>query len=150
MRNWKSLAIFVALAFAAGAVGALAAPDAWYAGLSKPSFNPPNWIFAPVWSALFALIAIAGWRVYVRNGVDAAIALWLAQLVVNAAWSPLFFGLHAIGLALADVILLLVLVASTTVAFLRRERIAGLLMLPYLAWVAFATVLTLALFRLNG
>jgi benzodiazapine receptor len=150
MRAWKSLVAFLLLVAAAGAVGALAPADAWYAALAKPSFNPPAWVFAPVWTALYVLIAVAAWRAYVRRGFDAAIGLWLVQLACNAAWSPLFFGLHAIGLALADVVVLLALVAITTVAFMRRDRIAGMLMLPYLAWVAFATLLTIALFRLNA
>ena len=149
MRHWKSLLVFLLLAFAAGGVGSLAMPDAWYAALGKPSFNPPNGVFAPVWTALFVLMAVAAWRVYRHAGFGAAIALWLAQLVFNAAWSPLFFGLHRIGLALADIVVLLALILATSIAFFRIDRIAAALLLPYLAWVAFATALTLAIFRLN-
>ena len=149
MRHWKSLLVFLLLASAAGGVGSLAMPDAWYAALAKPSFNPPNGVFAPVWTALFVLMAVAAWRVYRHAGFGAAIALWLAQLVFNAAWSPLFFGLHRIGLALADIVVLLALILATSIAFFRIDRIAAALLLPYLAWVAFATALTLAIFRLN-
>ena len=149
MRHWKSLLVFLLLAFAAGGVGSLAMPDAWYAALAKPSFNPPNGVFAPVWTALFVLMAVAAWRVYRHAGFGAAIALWLAQLVFNAAWSPLFFGLHRIGLALADIVVLLALILATSIAFFRIDRTAAALLLPYLAWVAFATALTLAIFRLN-
>ena len=149
MRHWKSLLVFLLLAFAAGGVGSLAMPDAWYAALGKPSFNPPNGVFAPVWTALFVLMAVAAWRVYRHAGFGAAIALWLAQLVFNAAWSPLFFGLHRIGLALADIVVLLALILATSIAFFRIDRTAAALLLPYLAWVAFATALTLAIFRLN-
>ena len=149
MNRWKALIVFLLLAFAAGGVGSLAMPDAWYEALSKPSFNPPNWVFAPVWTALFVLMAVAAWRVYRRDGFGPAIGLWLAQLVFNAAWSPLFFGAHRIALALADIIVLLALIVATTVAFFRHDRIAGALLLPYLAWVAFATVLTFSIFRLN-
>jgi len=149
VRHWKSLLVFLLLAFAAGGVGSLAMPDAWYAALAKPSFNPPNGVFAPVWTALFVLMAVAAWRVYRHAGFGAAIALWLAQLVFNAAWSPLFFGLHRIGLALADIVVLLALILATSIAFFRIDRIAAALLLPYLAWVAFATALTLAIFRLN-
>lgn len=149
MRDWKSLAVFLVLAFAAGAIGSLAMPDAWYAGLNKPAFNPPGWIFAPVWTALFVLMAIAAWRVYLRAGLATAIVLWLIQLGFNAIWSPLFFGLHSITLALADVALLLVLVLATTMLFFQRDRAAGLLMLPYVAWVSFATLLTFSIYRLN-
>lgn len=149
MRHWKSLIAFLLLAFAAGGIGSMAMPDAWYASLSKPAFNPPNWIFAPVWTALFALMAIAAWRVYARAGMCAAVVLWGVQLVFNAIWSPLFFGLHNIALALADILLLLALVLATTIAFFRRDRAAGALLVPYLAWVSFATLLTAAIFRLN-
>jgi tryptophan-rich sensory protein len=117
--------------------------------LNKPSFNPPNWIFAPVWTTLFVLMALAAWRVHSRTGFGAAIGLWLAQLVFNALWSPAFFGLHNIALALADVLVLLGLVVATTIAFFRRDRIAGWLMVPYIAWVAFASALTFAILRLN-
>jgi tryptophan-rich sensory protein len=147
--HWKSLVVFMLLAFAAGAIGSLAMPDAWYAALAKPSFNPPNWIFAPVWTALFVLMALAAWRVYVRSGLHGAVILWAVQLACNALWSPLFFGLHSIVLALADVVLLLALVLATTIAFFARDRLAGLLMLPYVGWVSFATLLTLAIYRLN-
>lgn len=149
MHRWQSLVVFLLLAFAAGAAGSLAHPDAWYAALAKPSFNPPNAIFAPVWSALFVLMAIAAWRVYVRAGVGLPLALWGAQLIVNALWSPLFFGAHAIVLALIDVAVLLALVLATTLAFWRVDRAAGALLLPYVAWVAFATLLTAAILRLN-
>lgn len=147
--HWKSLVVFLLLAFAAGACGSLAPPDAWYAALAKPSFNPPNWIFAPVWTALFVLMAVAAWRVYLRTGLRGAIILWAVQLLCNALWSPLFFGLHSIALALADVVLLLALVLATTIAFFARDRLAGLLMLPYVGWVSFAALLTLAIYRLN-
>jgi tryptophan-rich sensory protein len=150
MRDWKSLAVFLVLAFAAGGIGSLATPDAWYAGLNKPSFNPPGWIFAPVWAALFVLMAIAAWRVYLLAGLAAAVVLWLVQLVFNAIWSPLFFGLHSITLALVDVALLLALVLATTMVFFQRDRAAGLLMLPYVAWVSFATLLTFSIYRLNA
>lgn len=149
MRHWKSLVVLLLLAFAAAGVGSLAMPDAWYAALNKPSFNPPNWLFAPVWTLLFVLMALAAWRVYVRTGIGAAIVLWGAQLAINASWSPLFFGAHAIALALIDVGVLLIVVVATTVAFFRHDRLAGALMLPYVAWVGFATLLTAAIWRLN-
>jgi tryptophan-rich sensory protein len=149
MRNWKSLIVFILLAALAGAAGSLAMPDAWYAALAKPSFNPPNWIFAPVWSVLYFLMAIAAWRVHRIAGFCAAIALWLAQLVCNAAWSPLFFGLHRVDFALADILVLLALIVATTIAFFRKDRTAGALMVPYVAWVSFATLLTWSIWRLN-
>lgn len=150
MKQWKSLIAFVALVAVAAACGSLALPDAWYAALAKPSFNPPNAIFAPVWTVLYVLIAVAAWRVWRVAGLCAAIVLWLVQLACNAIWSPLFFGAHRIDLALADILLLDALVVATTAQFFRRDRIAGWLLVPYLAWIAFATVLTAAIWRLNG
>jgi tryptophan-rich sensory protein len=149
MRHWKSLVVFLALVALAAFAGSQAQPDAWYASIAKPSFNPPNWIFAPVWTTLYVLMAVAAWRVWVRSGLSAAVVLWGVQLVLNAIWSPLFFELHRIDLALADIVALLVLLIATVVAFFRIDRVAGWLMVPYLAWVAFATVLTGAIFRLN-
>ena len=150
MKHWKSLVVFLALVAIAAVCGSLALPDAWYAALAKPSFNPPNAIFAPVWTVLYLLIAIAAWRVWRVAGFSAAIVLWLVQLAGNAAWSPLFFGAHQIGLALADIVLLDALVLATTVQFFRCDRVAGWLLVPYLAWIGFATLLNAAIWRLNG
>ena len=149
MRNWKSLLTFLVITLAAAATGTISAPDAWFSALQKPSFNPPTWVFPPVWSVLYAMMAIAAWRVYRVTGVGAAIGLWFAQLLINAAWTPLFFGAHRLDLAAADIALLVVLIAATTIAFFRRDRIAGALMIPYLAWVGFAAALTFAIWRLN-
>lgn len=149
MRRGLSLVVFLVLAFAAGFIGSLFLPGDWYARLVKPPFNPPDWVFAPVWSLLYAMMAVAAWRAWLRAGLGPAMALWLVQLVLNAAWSWLFFGLHEIGLALLEILVLLTLIAATTMAFWRRERLAGGLMIPYLAWVAFASVLNAALWVLN-
>jgi len=149
MRRGLSLLGFLVLAFAAAFVGSRFVPGEWYAQLAKPAFNPPDWIFAPVWSVLYAMMAVAAWRAWLRAGLGPAILLWLAQLVLNAAWSWLFFGLHQIGIALLEILVLLTLIAATTMAFWRRERLAGGLMIPYLAWVAFASVLNAALWVLN-
>jgi benzodiazapine receptor len=148
--HWKSFVAFLLLAFIAAAIGSLAMPDTWYASLAKPPFNPPNWIFAPVWTVLYLLMAGAAWRVYLRTGVSSALVLWGAQLVANAAWSPLFFGMHSILGALVDIAVLFALVLATTLAFFRHDRIAGLMMVPYVLWVAFASVLNLAIYRLNA
>ena len=150
MRNWKSLIVFVLITAAAAATGTISQPDAWFNALAKPSFMPPTWLFAPVWSVLYFLMAVAAWRVYRVDGVRTAIVLWFVQLVVNAAWTPLFFGLHRVDLALADIAALIVLIVATTAVFFRRDRLAGALMIPYLAWVSFATALTFAIWKLNG
>jgi translocator protein len=149
MQHWKSLIVFFVLVALAAASGAIALPDAWYVALTKPSFNPPNWVFPPAWTALYIIMAIAAWRVYRITGLGRDIGFWVAQLILNAAWSPLFFGLHRITWAMIDIVLLLALIVTTTVLFWRRDRIAGVLMLPYLAWVSFATLLTASIWHLN-
>jgi tryptophan-rich sensory protein len=121
----------------------------WYPTLAKPSFNPPDWVFAPVWSTLFLLMAIAAWRVWRRAGWGAGLVLYFVQLVGNLAWSALFFGLQRPGLALVDCALLLVLIIATTFQFRRHDGLAALLMLPYIAWVAFACILNGAIVALN-
>ena len=150
MRHWKSLIAFILITAAAAATGSLSQPDAWFNALAKPAFMPPTWLFAPVWSALYFLMAIAAWRVYRIDGLRATIVLWFVQLVANAAWTPLFFGLHRVDLALIDIATLIALIVATTIAFFRRDRLAGALMIPYLAWVGFATALTFAIWKLNG
>lgn len=124
----------------------------WYRALVKPSFQPPAWVFGPAWTLLYALMGLAAWRVWRRRtapGARTALVLFGAQLAVNAAWSPVFFGAHAVGAALAVIAVLVVLVAATIVAFRRVDRTAAALLLPYLAWVLFATVLNAAILRLN-
>jgi tryptophan-rich sensory protein len=143
---------FVAICLLVGLIGGLATAPAiptWYAGLAKPSFNPPAWIFGPVWTALYILMAVATWLVWRCGNARTALRLFAAQLLLNALWSPLFFGLKRIDLALLDIVLLLAAILATSIAFGRRSRLAALLFVPYLAWVAFATVLNFTLWRLN-
>lgn len=149
MRSWKGLLVFFALVALAAGLGASAAPDAWYGALHKPWFNPPNWIFGPVWTLLYVLMAIAAWRVFRKRGAGIALTLWIIQLACNAAWSPIFFGAHQLGWALADIIVLWALLAATTVLFWRIDRPAGALMVPYWVWVTFAAVLNASIWNLN-
>jgi tryptophan-rich sensory protein len=140
------------LCFAAASLGALFMPGAWYAGLNKPPWNPPAWIFGPVWSALYTMMAVAAWLVWQRGGVAAQrrpLGLFLAQLVLNAAWTPLFFGLHRPGVAFAEIFLLWLAIAASLVAFRPVSRVAAWLLVPYLAWVSFAAMLNGTLWRLN-
>jgi translocator protein len=141
------------LCFAAAAPGALFMPGDWYAVLNKPAWNPPGWLFGPVWSALYAMMAVAAWLVW-RNGGFAArrgpLGLFLAQLVLNAAWTPLFFGLQRPGVAFAEILLLWLAIAATLAAFRPVSRTAAWLLAPYLAWVTFAAVLNGTLWRLNA
>ena len=113
MNRLLSLAGFLALVLGGGLViGYLTLPGAWYAGLHKPPFNPPDWLFGPVWSLLYVLIAVAGWRIWARDRDGTAKRIWSAQLVLNFLWSPVFFGLHAPGPALAIISALLVAIAA--------------------------------------
>ena len=138
------LVVLIAVCFAAAGIGgAVTSPqiENWYPTLAKPSWNPPNWIFGPVWSVLYFCMAVAAWLVWRQNGVLAArgpLALFGIQLALNTLWSCLFFGLHGPGLAFLEVILLWATIAATTAAFWRRSIAAGLLFVPYLAWVTIA------------
>jgi translocator protein len=122
----------------------------WYAGLVHPSFAPPNWLFAPVWTTLYVLMAVAAWRVWRVAGTKSPeMAAYVLQLIFNFAWSAIFFAAHQIGLALVEIGLLLLLILATTILFWRRDRLAGWLFLPYLAWTSFAAFLNHAFWLLN-
>ena len=152
--SWQLVGLlgWLLAAFAAGAVGAVASADAasFYAQLSKPSWAPPAWLFGPVWSALYALMGISAWLVWRSPGSKgAALGLFGAQLVANALWSWFFFSWHRGALAAVEVLVLLALIAATMAAFWRTSRLAALLLVPYVLWVSFASVLTWALWRSN-
>lgn len=143
---------WVALCFVAPALGGLAMPDAWYASLHKPLWNPPGWLFGPVWALLYTMMAVAAWQIWRRGGwagQRGPLVLFLVQLALNAAWTPLFFRLHQPGWALLDMVLLWLAIIVTILAFLRVNRGAAWLLLPYLMWVSFAAVLNLTLWRMN-
>jgi tryptophan-rich sensory protein len=153
-RQLTGLAAWLLVSFAAAAVGAIASIEAklFYAQLARPNWAPPSWLFGPVWSALYALMGLSAWLVWRTAGFKAAktaLALFIAQLAANALWSWLFFAWHQGAMALAEILLLWVLIAATVASFWRRSALAGALMLPYLAWVSFATALTLSVWRLN-
>ncbi|MFO1310502.1 MAG: TspO/MBR family protein [Burkholderiales bacterium] len=147
-----SFLVFAAAVFAAAASGGLFRPDDWYKSLAKPSWNPPSWVFAPVWTVLYIGIAFAGWLVWHDAGEsrNVLMALWVAQLLLNAAWSWLFFGRHRIDLALADVSAMAVVIAAFIAIASRSVPIAAWLFVPYLAWGSFALVLNATILKLNG
>jgi len=144
---------WLALTFAAAFVGSRFLPDAWYRQLKKPTWDPPNKVFAPVWTILYILMAIAAWLVWKRYGLNAALAplsLFVLQLILNAAWTWFFFGLHRPFGALLDILALWLVILMTLISFWGLEPLAGLLLVPYLAWVSFATALTYTIWQLNG
>jgi tryptophan-rich sensory protein len=150
------LCFFVAVCFSAAAVGAALTAesvDTWYRTLAKPSWNPPDWVFGPVWTVLYLLMGVAAWLVWRRSGWrDARFALLLfaVQLLLNTVWSGLFFAARAPGLAFAEILLLWMAIAATIAAFFRHSRTAAALMVPYLAWSTFAAVLNFVIWRLNS
>lgn len=145
-----SLWVFIALVFAAASTGMLFKPGAWYEALNKPSWTPPNIAFPVVWTILYVMIAIAGWLVWQAPDGNVAILFWALQLVLNAAWSYLFFGARRTDLAFADVVLLWLAVAAFAVAAWPVSTLASLLFLPYLAWVSIAATLNREIRRLNS
>lgn len=124
-------------------------PGEWYQSLEKPFFNPPPFVFAPVWTVLYAMIAIAGARIYLRDRRATAMQLWCGQMLLNLCWSPAFFGMQSPGLGLLVIVPLLALILAFIVAARRIDRPAALLFAPYAAWVGFATLLNTSILILN-
>ena len=151
--NRRPLLFFVLVTSAVGASASVfTEPNiaGWYAGLVHPSFAPPNWLFAPVWTTLYILMAVAAWRVWRIAGTRSIeTGAYVLQLIFNFAWSAIFFSAHQIGLALIELCVLLALILATTILFWRRDPLAGWLFLPYLAWTSFATALNYAFWSLN-
>lgn len=151
--NGTALLVSILLAAGAAAFGGMYGPGEWYRGLAKPEWNPPNWVFGPVWSFLYLSMAVAAWLVWLRRDRHRTVlplGLYGTQLVLNALWSWLFFGLHRMGLAFAEIVLLDGLIIACAVAFWPVHRVSSLLMIPYAAWVSFAAFLNLTLWRMNG
>lgn len=145
---------WLALSFLTATLGSIASVQArtYYAELTQPSWAPPGWLFGPVWTTLYLLMAIAAWLVWRHNGFRAAclaLTLFMAQLTVNALWSWLFFAWHLGGPAFIDILVLILLIAATAAQFWRHSRIAALLLAPYFCWVCFAAVLNFSVWQLN-
>lgn len=143
---------WIGLSFLPGVIGAPFPAPQWYRSLKRPEWGPPSWIFAPVWTLLYLSMGVAAWLVASRPASgrnSGALNLFRAQLVLNAAWTPIFFGLRRPDLGLAEIAATWVMVLATVVAFLRVRLTAGLLLVPYLAWVSFATLLNWAIWRRN-
>lgn len=150
--GWSVLALFLAICLGTAGLGAawtsMSVGD-WYPTLNKPSWNPPSWVFAPVWTTLYITMAVAAWIAW-RNGGKVSLLLFGLQLVLNAAWSAVFFGMRNPGLAFADIVLLWFAILATVVGFWRLSRLAAMLLIPYLAWVSFATLLNWVIWNTNS
>lgn len=153
-QTWAALAVsllLVAAVSAAGSLVTLPKIPGWYAGLAKPAFSPPPWVFGPIWTTLYVLMAVAAWRIWLagKPASGPALGWYAAQLALNAAWSQVFFGLEQPGWALAVIVLLLVILAVAIRRFFAIDRLAAWLLAPYIAWLLFATVLNGAIVYLN-
>lgn len=154
--DWRSpralglLALFLAVVIGVGAlIGISTAPGEWYASLQKPPFNPPNWVFGPAWSVLYVLIAVAGWRTFLRAPGGTTMKLWYGQMVLNWVWSPIWFALHLLWPAFAIIVAMFVLIVAFIARSWREDRTAALLFVPYALWIAFAGLLNLSVAILN-
>ena len=154
--DWRSpralalLAGFLLVVVGAGSlIGSLTAPGEWYASLDKPPFNPPSWVFAPVWTVLYVFIAVAGWRTFRRDPGSTAMKLWVAQMLLNWLWSPVFFTAQALWLAVLIILPMLAAIVGFIIASWRADRIAAWLFVPYAAWVSFASLLNISIAVLN-
>ena len=149
-RPWLVLGIFLVVVLAVGAIiGTQSVPGVWYENLAKPPFNPPNWIFGPVWFTLYAMIAVAGWRIWMIDANSAAMKIWFAQMGLNWVWSPVWFIGQMLWPAFAIIIAILALIVAFIFTARRLDPPAAWLFVPYLAWVGFATLLNLSIALLN-
>jgi tryptophan-rich sensory protein len=149
MGRYAQLALFIALVAVVTFSAGQFMPGAWYQTIAKPTWTPPSWLFGPVWSMLYVMIAVAGWVAWQNHEARPARPIWVVQLLLNGLWSPVMFGLHQIGLALIVVVLMWLSIAAFIAVAWRPARTAALLFVPYLAWVSFATALNFAIWRLN-
>lgn len=145
-----SLLAFLVLVTVAASAGSLFPPGSWYESLDKPTWTPPNLAFPIAWTVLYLMIASAGWRLWRATNAERALGAWLIQLLLNAAWTPVVFGAHALGAGLVVILLLWAAILATILTAARVDRPAALLLVPYLAWVSYATALNHALWRANG
>jgi tryptophan-rich sensory protein len=154
-KDWLALVVFIAICFAVAGIGSAftaGSVKTWYPGLLKPPGTPPAWVFGPVWSTLYLMMATSAWLVWRQRDLEdvaLALAVFVAQLILNGLWSYIFFGLRRPGAALIEIIVLLVAIAITTIKFFEHSRLSLWLMTPYLAWVTYASYLNYGIWRLN-
>jgi len=151
--EWIAIILFLIVCFAVAGIGSFATtPEipTWYAKLKKPSWNPPNWLFGPVWTTLYAAMAVAAWLVWKRAGWQVALTLFAIQLALNLAWSFIFFRFHNPGWAFAEIVLLWIAIAATAISFAPVSKVAAVLFVPYLVWVTYAAALNFSIWKLNN
>jgi translocator protein len=152
MHSLLVLVAFEVASFAAAATGVIFRPGDWYKQLDKPRWRPPDWLFAPVWTVLYASIGLSGWIVWLEAGIAGAalpLGVYAVQLLLNAAWTPIFFGLHRPGLALIEIMVLWAAILATIIMFWPVSLVATFLLVPYLVWVSFASALNYSVWRRN-
>ena len=153
VKEWIGLVVSLVICFAVAGVGSLATTPnipTWYATLNKPTWTPPNWLFGPVWTVLYAMMGVSAWLVWKRGGWSTALTLFAIQLALNLVWSFIFFGFHQMGLGFLEIILLWLAIAATVLMFFQVAKVAAILLIPYLLWVSFAAALNFTIWRLNG
>jgi len=150
MKVWIVLAVWILVSLSAGFIGSRFPPGEWYQALEKPALNPPSWVFAPVWTLLYILMGIAVWLIWKKEGFSLPVYVFIAQLVLNALWSYLFFGANNLALAFGEIVVLWFMILWTQILFWKYVPAAGAMILPYQLWVSFALYLNLALWRLNA
>jgi benzodiazapine receptor len=154
-QTWLGLLAWVVVAFLPATTAAFVETGAWYESLSRPAWTPPSWVFGPVWTGLYLLMGIAGWRVWAGSGFGdrrtrRALMLFLAHLILNAAWTWIFFGMHMLTAAAVEIVVLWAMIVGLVVLFWKRDRVAGSLLLPYLLWVSYAVTLSIGFAVLNS
>jgi translocator protein len=152
MNKWLVLAGFIALCLAVGGLAGFATSQSivdWYPTLNKPSWTPPRWLFGPAWTVLYVMMAVAAWLVWLKPEPKRALLFWVVQLALNFGWSFLFFGARSVSLGLICVVAMWLAIAATIFVFAKSSRMAAFLMVPYLAWVSFATALNAAIWMMN-
>ncbi len=152
LRSGLALLGWLVLTFCATLSGVLVSTQGWYTTINTPRWNPPGWVFGPVWTALYIMMAVAAWLVWRQGGwkiQKKALCVYLVQLGLNALWTPLFFGLQQPGWAFAEILVLLAAILATLAVFLRVRTAAGVLLIPYALWVGFAAFLNFTIWRMN-
>lgn len=152
MSDLMGLAFWIVLTFSVAAFASQFEPGVWYTKIAKPIWTPPGWLFGPVWGILYLAMSVSAWLIWRHRStvkLSMPLALYLVQLLLNGLWSWLFFGRQLIGTALIDLMILTLLIAITTAMFMRIQKAAGIMMLPYLLWISFATALNFQIWRMN-